>query len=98
MQVFLQIVAFSLQNDGSGRPGRTKGKRHWTKLLKNHKTRKKTDSYQTIMQFKSARQICTMFCLFGTPSLLFHHKIYSFRGTQRGYSSKPLKHSTVNVF
>ena len=27
MQVFLQIVAFSLQNDGSGRPVLTKGKR-----------------------------------------------------------------------
>ena len=27
MQVFLQIVAFSLQTDGSGRPVLTKGKR-----------------------------------------------------------------------
>ena len=26
MQMFLQIVAFSLQNDGSGRPALTKGK------------------------------------------------------------------------
>ena len=28
MKVFLQIVAFSLQTDGSGRPVLTKGKRH----------------------------------------------------------------------
>ena len=32
MQVFLQIVAFSLQTDGSGRPVLTKGKRPKMKL------------------------------------------------------------------
>ena len=35
MQVLLQIVAFSLQTDGSGRPVLTKGKRHKLALYKD---------------------------------------------------------------
>ena len=34
MQVFLQMVAFSLQSDGSGRPVLTKGKRPKTRLFR----------------------------------------------------------------
>ena len=32
MQVFLQMVAFSLQSDGSGRPVLTKGKRPYSSI------------------------------------------------------------------